>query len=213
MGAAEGAAPRIRSFVAIELEEPARAAIIAYLAALRGSVDGVAWTPPENLHLTLKFLGSVAPEGLRALTAPLAALATVRPVFAMTFAGVGAFPSAARPRVLWVGAHAPELVPLAKAVDVESAVAGVAAEDRPYHPHVTLGRVRRAPAALRHPPGAHGGAAALDRREPPAIRTVLAADQARAFGACEARALVLFRSDAGPKGARHTPLERFTFHG
>jgi 2'-5' RNA ligase len=200
MCAARGVARPIRSFVAIEVEEPARAAIVAYLTALRERVAGVAWTPPENLHVTLKFLGSVAPERLGALTAPLAALAAVRPTFAITFAGVGAFPSAVRPRVLWVGALAPELEPLARAVDVEGIVAGVAPEDRGYHPHVTLGRVR-------DPKRSRSGAPDLAAT----IRTALTADRTRELGVSDARALVLFRSDTSPAGARHTPLARFPF--
>jgi RNA 2',3'-cyclic 3'-phosphodiesterase len=195
MRAAEGAARPIRSFVAIEVEEPARAAIVAYLAALREKVAGIAWTPPENLHVTLKFLGSVAPERLRALTEPLGALAAVRKTFVVTFSGIGAFPSATRPRVLWIGAHAPELEPLARAVDCASTVACVASEDRPYHPHLTLGRIR-------DPKGPRGHA-----RDGAAIRAALAADQRRELGVSHARALVLFRSDT----ERHTPLARFAF--
>ena len=199
MSAVDAAARPIRSFVAVAVEEPVRAAIVAYLAGLRDKLVGVAWTAPENLHVTLKFLGSVAPERLRVLTEPLAALAAARPAFAITFTGVGAFPSAARPRVLWVAAHAPELEPLARAVDVESTIAGVEQEDRPNHPHVTLGRVREP----RRRRGAAPDAAATLR--------VLAADRTHEFGVSRAGALVLFRSDTGPAGARHTPLARFAF--
>jgi RNA 2',3'-cyclic 3'-phosphodiesterase len=199
MRAAEGAARPIRSFVAIEVEDPARAAIVAYLAVLRENIAGIAWTPPENLHVTLKFLGSVAPERLHALAEPLATLAAAWPTFVVTFTGVGAFPGATRPRVLWIGAHAPELEPLARGVDVASIVAGLAAEDRPYHPHVTLGRVR----ATKVPRGNASDAAAM--------RAALAADRRRELGVSDARALVLFRSDTGPAGARHTPLARFAF--
>src|SRR5439155_5199408 len=107
----------VRSFVAIEVQEPARAAIAAYLETLRRRVDGVAWTPPENLHVTLKFLGALAAEHVVSLAERLAIVAAAQSPFTVTYARVGAFPSATRPQVLWVGAAAPELTPLAAIVD------------------------------------------------------------------------------------------------
>jgi len=194
-----GARP-VRSFVAIEVEEPARAAIAAYLTTLRARVEHVAWTPPENLHVTLKFLGGVAAEHLVSLAERLAVIAAAQPPFTVAYAGVGAFPSVARPQVLWVGAAAPELAPLAAIVDEAAAtVAEVAREHRRYHPHVTLGRVRRRSAARRDS-GSRAGTGPRD---------VAIGDAERAFGAAPGAALILFRSDTGPKGARHTPLARF----
>jgi 2'-5' RNA ligase len=200
---AAGARP-IRSFVAIEVEEPARAAMLDYLALLRGRIDGVAWTRPENVHVTLKFLGDVVPERLVPLTERLTAIAGAQPPFIVTYGGVGGFPSGARPQVLWVGATAPELARLAAVVDEAGVIAGVERDRRPYHPHVTLGRVRDARSPRRDPVGRRpvGGMRPRD---------VLAADAERRFGAAGATALVLFRSDTGPTGARHTPLARVAF--
>lgn len=193
-----GARP-VRSFVAIEIEEPARGAIVAYLAELRGRVDGVAWTRPENMHLTLKFLGGVAPERLTTLAERLAAIAGAERPFVVAYRGVGAFPSAGRPQVLWVGAAASELAPIAAAVDEAASVAGVARELRPFHPHVTLGRMR---------PGRRARGTDRSGTSP---RAVLAVDAERAFGVAVASALVLFRSDTNATGARHTPLARLAF--
>ncbi len=200
MASSPAVAQTVRSFVAIEVEEPARAAIAAYLATLRGRVEHVAWTAPENLHVTLKFLGGVAAEHLVSLAEHLAMIAPAQPPFTVTYAGVGAFPNAARPQVLWVGAAATELAPLAAIVDDTAAtVAGVARDRRPYHPHVTLGRVRRAGSGRESSPSRSG-------TRP---RDVAAADARRAFGVAPGAALILFRSDTGPAGARHTPLARF----
>lgn len=192
----------IRSFVALEVEEPARSALIAYLAELRVA-EGVAWTRPENLHVTLKFLGGVAPDRLGELTEPLAAVARGCVVFPVAYAGVGAFPSLVRPATLWVGAQASALGPLARGVDDASARIGVAPEERPFHPHVTLGRVRG------HGKRRRGRAPTL----PETLRAALDAARVRAFGVAEARALVLFRSDTEPGGARYTPLARFALGG
>ncbi len=188
----------IRSFVAIDIEEPVRPAIVAYLAELRQRIDDAAWTPPENVHLTLKFLGSVAPDRLATLGERLASIAAEQPSFPIAFDGVGAFPSVARPRILWVGAAAAELGTLAAAVDAASVTIGVTPEERPFHPHVTLARLRERRGRR-------------DRDSVRAARAVLAADGARAFGTAPARSLVLFRSDTGPRGARHTPLLRQAF--
>ena len=210
MDASPADARPIRSFVAIEVEEPARGAILEYLAELRGRVEGVAWTRSENVHVTLKFLGGVAPAGLALLAARLTAIAGAQPPFTVAYGGVGAFPSAARPQVLWVGAAAAEIGRLAAAVDAAGEIAGVERERRPYHLHVTLGRVRDARLA-RDARDARRDRA--DRR--PACgtrpRDVLTADAGRRFEAAAATALVLFRSDAGPAGARHTPLARLAF--
>jgi RNA 2',3'-cyclic 3'-phosphodiesterase len=188
----------IRSFVAIEVGEPARAAIEACLVGLRDELTDVAWTPPQNLHLTLKFLGSVLPEGVASLADSLAGIAATQPAFEVAFRGVGAFPSANRPRVLWVGAAADPLVQLAGAVEVASIAVGVAPETRPYHPHVTLGRVRT-PAR----------SSATSKAGGRAITRVLERERDRAFGVAPAIDMVLFRSDTSSKGAVHTPIVRF----
>ncbi len=218
MASSPAAARPVRSFVAIEVEEPARAAIAAYVETLRRRVEHVAWTAPENLHVTLTFLGGVAAEHLVALAERLAIIAAAQSPFTVTYAGVGAFPSATRPQVLWVGAAAPQLAPLAAIVDDAAATAvGVERDHRPYHPHVTLGRVRhreraRGREAPRDDPAPRDGATPRDRAAAGATtrpRDVVAADARRAFGVAPGAALVLFRSDTGPAGARHTPLARF----
>jgi 2'-5' RNA ligase len=202
--ASPAAARPIRSFVAIEVEEPARAAIVEYLDDLRRRVEHVAWTRPENLHVTLKFLGGVTPVRLVALAGVLAELAAAQPPFTVTYAGVGAFPSVARPQVLWVGADAAELASIAAAVDAASGLVEVEREHRPYHPHITLGRVRDARRSReRRRESAHASATR--------VSDVIAIDGGRAFGSAAATALVLFRSDTGPAGARHTPLARLAF--
>jgi 2'-5' RNA ligase len=203
--AADDRARPIRSFVALEVEEPARAAMIEYLGRLRSTVDGVAWTRPENLHVTLKFLGNVVPDVLAVLADRLAGVAAAQPAFPVAFRGVGAFPGGTRPRILWIGADAQALAPLAAAVDGASvAVGATPAEDRPFHPHVTLGRTRER----------RGGSAR--RRQTGAgvvLGTMLADDRTRDFGEAPARAIILMRSETGPGGSRYMPLGRFPLAG
>ena len=189
----------VRSFVAIEIGPPARAAIEDYLAALRSSISGVAWTRPANIHLTLKFLGGVAPARLDSLARRLFVVATGHTAFTLTVAGVGAFPSVTRPRVVWVGLAAPSLAALAAGVEDACAEEGFAKETRPLHPHVTLGRIRE----MRRRTRGRAQASELSDR--------IVADRGLEFGISSARALVLFQSELRRDGARYTPLRVMAF--
>ena len=206
----------LRSFIAIALADPARSAVEAYVAQLRRAIDSVAWTPPENLHLTLKFLGDVMPARLESLAVRVAEIAAAQTPFVMTVAGVGAFPSVRCPRVLWIGVAAPAVGSLAAAVDLACTAEGFAPETRPFHPHLTLGRVRQARRSDRGRPKPERGVPGMRRqqREDPAlVFATLDRDHERAFGVSPVDALGLFRSELGPVGARHTVLARWPFAG
>ncbi len=195
---------RIRSFVALDVAGPARDAVESLLARLRATGADVAWTRPDALHVTLKFLGSVAPDRLAQLGTRLAAAAAAQPRFTVRLAGIGGFPSLARARILWVGVEAPELVRLAEAVERACLGEGFAADDRPFHPHLTLGRMR---ADRRHAARAGGESKAAGR----ALIDLLRLERERVFGASLVDELILFRSDLGAGGARHSALARFAF--
>ena len=210
----------VRSFVAIRLAGAGRTAVEALLRRLQAEAGGgagnvagdvakhvskpvatnIAWTRPENLHVTLKFLGAVSPERLEALAGSLAAVAAGQEAFVLAVRGTGAFPSLARPRAFWVGVESAALAPLATAVDAACAGHGFVRETRALRPHVTLGRLRRSAAPGRS-------------RAAPALLERLVADGDTAFGGSPAEALVLFRSDLGPGGARYTPLGSWCFGG
>jgi len=190
-----GDEPRVRAFVAIPIAEPARTAVLAYLERLRATVGGVAWTRSENLHFTLRFLGDVPAGRIAGLGVRLQTLAPVAGPFTLQVVGVGAFPSLARPRVIWVGVSSPLLAPLADAVESACVAEGFEPERRPLRPHVTLGRVR-----------------ATDRKGIPDLG-FLAADGDRDFGGAPVDGIVLFRSELRAEGARHTVLARVTLTG
>jgi 2'-5' RNA ligase len=134
----------VRLFVAVNLPEGLRSALWIASQPLRAAGFPVRWVQPDGLHLTLKFLGEVAAsreEGL--VTAVRSAVDGAKP-FSVAIAGVGAFPSAARPRVLWIGCEAaPPLELLQDRVERAFAKIGFPVEGRPFHPHLTLGRARR----------------------------------------------------------------------
>ncbi|MGH6954341.1 MAG: RNA 2',3'-cyclic phosphodiesterase [Alphaproteobacteria bacterium] len=178
----------IRAFVAILLPEAIRARLGAEARALAGIASGVVWVPEPNLHLTLKFLGSVAEGRVPAIANALGSAAGL-PAFDLELRGLGAFPTPDRPRVLWVGVGpgAAAGAALAARVDAGLAALGFPAETRPFASHVTLGRVRT--------PHRNPGLAEHLRR---------AGD--RDFGRVRVAAVSLMRSQLSPAGARYTEL-------
>lgn len=140
----------VRTFVAVEIDEAIRQAAGKLVEELRTASAEVGWVAPHNMHLTVKFLGDVAADQIPQVCDTVAqAVAGVEP-FDLEIRGVGAFPNAARPRTLWIGTGGGEaqLNLLAKRVETALVELGFAREDRPFHGHLTLGRVRRPSRAL-----------------------------------------------------------------
>ena len=153
----------MRTFVAVFPPLTIRAAAAAgareAVRRLGGPADRVRWAKPENVHLTLKFLGDVREEVLGDLRAALEEVCPKHAPFDAELAGLGAFPSARRARVLWagVGAGFEELRSLASDIDEALASIGFEREERPYTPHLTLGRVRGRPVSFDLLPKDAGG--------------------------------------------------------
>src|SRR4030042_147242 len=136
----------IRAFIAIDLTPEIVQHLEQVSTQLKKRLEGipVRWVPVDNIHLTLKFLGDVYLANVEMLKKILQTEVNAHHVFEISVGGLGAFPSARRPRVVWVGVEAPaELTAVQN--DVESAMArlGYAREERPFSPHLTLGRVSR----------------------------------------------------------------------
>jgi 2'-5' RNA ligase len=136
----------MRLFAAIELDEPARAAIgeeqRRLAERLRQHRAGVPrLMSAEHMHLTLVFIGEVAEDRAQAIISAAAAPIALPP-FGVGFGGVGVFPPRGAPRVLWLGLAdgAPAVVELQEIVASRLEQVGVPREPRPFHPHLTLGR-------------------------------------------------------------------------
>jgi 2'-5' RNA ligase len=97
----------MRLFVAAELDEPSRSVCAAVAERLRAQGWPGRWVPPQNYHLTAAFLGTVDPERLPEIVAAVRKVAARIPSLGVPLDVVGAFPNARRPRVVWVGPHAP----------------------------------------------------------------------------------------------------------
>ena len=116
-------------------------AVRAELGALADSLAGVRWTPAENLHLTLRFIGETPPEKQAAIVTALDRVSVQR--FILPVAGVGVFPSRGPAKVLWagVGTGHTRLYQLRKQVDEALLAVDTALDVHHFHPHFTLGRL------------------------------------------------------------------------
>ena len=191
----------MRCFAAILLGEEVRHALGQEIQRLRPLSRAVAWVPAENLHMTLHFLGEQTEDRVADATAALAeAVAATRP-FSLTLHGVGAFPGLVRARILWTGVSGGALDARALHARVEDAleVRGFAREPRPWHPHVTLGRVfdeRR----WRQDAGRD-------------LRPVIAGIAARSFGSFAVQSVTLMQSQLGRGGAHYRPVTEVPLGG
>jgi len=183
-GAGGGA---VRSFVAVALPDAIRAELADAVARLRAHAPRLAWVPAENLHLTLRFLGGLDPVALAAAGEAVTAVAAAAAPFEVALGGLGGFPTARAPRVVWAGvvAGGEALAALHRSLERELAARGFPPEERPYHAHVTLGRAR----------DPRGGQALGDVLTP-----------AARFGRLRVEAVHLMRSELGRGAARYAEL-------
>ncbi|RJQ36205.1 MAG: RNA 2',3'-cyclic phosphodiesterase [Dehalococcoidia bacterium] len=136
---------QIRAFIAVELPESFRKELKDLQARLRaGDPPPAKWVNPEGTHLTLSFLGSVAADRIPAITGAMSKAATAVTPFVLRMGHPGAFPSASRARVLWVGLEGDldKLLELKTRLDAELAPLGFKPEEREFTPHLTLARLR-----------------------------------------------------------------------
>ena len=133
----------MRLFLAINLPADVRERAVRATAPLRAAAPGVAWVDEARLHLTLKFLGECPESAVAPLAATVGAIAAGHMPFEIAVEGAGAFPNLRKPRVVWLGvAPSTKLELLQHDVEAACDALGYELEGRPFHPHVTLGRVR-----------------------------------------------------------------------
>ena len=183
----------IRAFVAIDLSEEIYQRLNEVAGNLQERLAGVPvrWVPVRNIHVTLKFLGDVSIKNLEVLKKLLETEARSHASFEISVGDLGAFPSERRPRVLWVGVEAPlELAALQRGIESETARLGYAPEDRPFSPHLTLGRIGR-------------NASSQDLQR---VGEILKTTRIGFLGATRIQAVHLYRSDLQPGGAVYTQL-------
>jgi len=183
----------MRTFVAIKMGDAVKSKLIPLLERLRRAEKGVKWVGPEGLHFTLKFLGEVDGERLPEVESVLASAARDAKTFTLACTGTGTFPPASRSaRVIWAGiVPEPSLMRLQARLEDDLEVLDFPKERRPFHPHVTLGRVK-------HPSG-------LGNRG----SQILEKERETFFGETVVEKVTFFRSELKPTGAVYTTISEF----
>jgi 2'-5' RNA ligase len=181
----------LRCFVALQVEDTARQALEPWLTEARERFRDLSVTPPENLHLTLAFLGELDESGVEAArAATIGAAASTQSGWRLQWGGTGAFPSLRRPRVLWMGVDDAEgrFAAVHAALRSELVERGLPVEERRFHPHLTLGRFRRPASGAR-------------------LAEIIAwLEAAPAPATARVSGLVLYQSKLGRPYAVHTPV-------
>jgi len=187
----------MRLFVALEIPGAVRDNLATLIDELRAADASSArnkarWVRPENLHVTLKFIGNVDASKLDAIRAALAEVRSESSV-ELRFRGLGFFPNDRRPRVFWAGIEAsPNLAPLANEIDARMEKLGISGETREFAPHLTLARF--------DPPGIFE-----------ALRAAAQKNSAREFGPLHTGEFHLIESKTRSTGAEYTRLSSFAF--
>jgi RNA 2',3'-cyclic 3'-phosphodiesterase len=132
----------IRSFLAIEIPEALKQVIFSFIEDLRQVPSKVKWVSAHQIHLTLKFFGSIAPEMVAKISQALVGVVSDYPQFDLVLKGIGAFPNLFRPRVIWagLGGDTEKLRGFYQAIEQALIPLGIPQEERPFHAHLTLGR-------------------------------------------------------------------------
>ena len=133
----------LRAFLAIDLNDDIREALDRFQDQA-DSILPVKWVPPNSMHLTVKFLGDIQEAQVTSIQEVLQKVVREMMPFSLTIKGIGGFPSLERPRILWAGVEgeADHLEVLVTCVESALGLLGFAQESRPYHPHLTLSRIK-----------------------------------------------------------------------
>ena len=194
----------MRVFLAVELSSPARDRIAALQYEWKPRIQSARWVRPENLHLTLRFLGEVTPSVVSALAETLPqSVRGCRPL-RFSLRGGGCFPNVKRPRVVWLGVDPvpDELHRVHGAVDEAVRRHGFPPEARGFEPHLTIARVKTLPSET-------SAETSAETSEPP----LMSALEERDFGETRVSEIVLFESRLSPRGASYHAVERVRLGG
>lgn len=186
----------IRTFLAIELPKPILKKIEEVQGDLRSAHADVRWVNPEKIHLTLKFFGNIEESRIDLILKSIEEPIRNTLPFSLKVRGVGAFPDLKNPRVVWMGLVDGKGVVGAfqKQIESQSGKIGFQSEDRPFHPHLTLGRMK----------SSRGKEDLVGRMEKHIEEE---------FGDFPVEGVVLFKSDLRPAGPIYTPLKELRLGG
>jgi 2'-5' RNA ligase len=183
----------VRAFIAVDLPVSVKKTIADLQTELKRSPSDVKWVRPANCHITVKFLGDISNDQAESVGRVLEECAAGCSAFPLIVDSVGAFPKIERPNIIWLGLadEKNQLARIAGEIEGKLLKLGFIQEDRPFAPHITIGRTR---------PGSHK---ALSE----ALKTI-AVPAGLAF---EAKAITLFKSDLPSEGPVYSVLKEYPF--
>ncbi len=186
----------VRSFLAIELPKPILRKIEEVQEDLKLAHADVRWVNPEKIHLTLKFFGNIEESRIDPIFKSIEEPIQNTPPFSLRMRGVGAFPQMNNPRVIWMGLLEGRevLISFQKQIEAHLEKIGFLSEDRPFHPHLTLGRMK----------SSRGKRELVEKMEK---------HREKEFGDFQVDRVVLFKSDLKPTGPIYTPLRELRLGG
>ncbi len=183
----------LRCFIAIEIPGQIKGGIGELIDILKKHDVEVKWIIPENLHLTLKFLGTTPEDLIPKMRESLSGIVSSYEPFYIKIYGTGLFPNRKYPRVIWVGVEGSEiLAKLSGDIDDAMSLFGYQKEDKEFRPHLTIGRVRSPKGIL-------------------SIVNELENFKNKDFGAISVDSVKLMKSELKPKGAEYTCLQDLQF--
>lgn len=178
----------MRCFIAIELPEAVKSALSLIEEEFKKTRADVRWVNPNNIHLTLKFLGNIKEEITEKIKMLIEQICSNYKPFSIEIKDIGMFPNKKSPRVLWVGVEYNELLKtLQNEIDNAMASLGFERESRKFTPHLTLGRFRSA-------------------RVNELFQEAIKLHEKDSFGSINVESISLMRSDLNPAGARYTKI-------
>lgn len=183
----------IRSFVAIELTQETREKLVIIQEQIKQSQAKVRWVNPNGIHLTLKFLGNIHPAQADEIAETAAREVENEPPLTLRPSGLGAFPSLNNPRVIWVGiqGEVERLRNIQTCLESTLERLGFGREQRPFRPHLTLGRLK-------------------DRRRKQRLVHAIDTLQLPEFNSFDVTEIILYKSELRPTGAIYTKLHRMS---
>lgn len=193
---------KIRAFIAIELSHTIKASLSSLIAKLRSkehhSAKYVKWVDPKGIHLTLKFLGNVAPDQVPRIIDAITPSAQSLSPLKLQLGKLGVFPNLQRPRVIWVAVtgEVEPLITLQQDIDQALAPLGFPPEGRSFSPHLTLGRLREQ-------------ASPMERSN---IGSLISATEFEGGPTLEVDQIYLMRSTLTPSGAIYNRLSSIELH-
>ncbi|MGQ9508237.1 MAG: RNA 2',3'-cyclic phosphodiesterase [Thermodesulfobacteriota bacterium] len=186
----------LRTFLAIELPTAIHKRLEEIQRELKESEADVRWVDPKKIHLTLKFFGYIEEKDIEPIVESIGkSLQKISPFF-LRVKGIGGFPNLKNPRILWVGLEDSSgiLSSLQIQLEEEFERIGFRHEDRPFHPHLTLGRMK----------SNRGRNELIEKME---------RLKGKDFGKFQVEKVILYKSDLRPTGPLYTPLKEVRLEG